>query len=174
MASSSKPADPVKAQEKVARDAETELLLQPSKRAVLPAPTGWRCRYYETLNNIHEGCYRLGSDFLSKIGLPGHMPPRGERETKNRQKAADCAWWVLHHMEEEARRKRGEGKWTTRYDLAYRLTQLNGMKEKLQPALAKHRAEIAEQNHKETAAKFAAEAKAAEAAVALAKLFTGS
>ena len=68
------------------------------------------------------------------------LPAPGARENKvMRQVACDCGYWALFFMEDESRRKRGEGKWATRYDLAYRVGLLRGIAKRLKPAEAREK-----------------------------------
>ena len=91
------------------------------------------------------------------------MPPT--RENGTRQVAADCGWWVLHHVEEEARRKRGEGRWTEAYDRTLRVEQVSNMVAKLKPAEARAKAREKTAQAKEKKEKAAAaKAEAAKAA----------
>ena len=74
------------------------------------------------------------------------------RENKSRQENCDCGFWVLHFME-EARRKRGEGKCTTRYDLVYRVQLVRGMIAKLKPAEQRAKLALSKKLEKEKAEK---------------------
>ena len=151
-ASSSKPADPVTALKLLNRQAEEDLVVHQLRRPVLPPATGWRARYYETLKEFHLPAWRKGRDFLRQLDMGIKMPEPGTRENVSRQTAADCGWWVLHHVEEESRRKRGEGKWVYQYDLKYRVSLLQKLKAKLQLALEEWRKETKEKIAKEKAA----------------------
>ena len=42
-----------------------------------------------------------------------------------RQEDEDCGFRVVHHVEEEARSKRGEGRWTREYRIDYRVERGN-------------------------------------------------
>ena len=61
------------------------------------------------------------------MDLAVHMPAPEARANKRRQEGCDCGYWVLHYMEDEARRKRGEGAFTMRYDLTLRSALLATM-----------------------------------------------
>jgi len=143
--------DPVRAQAQIDREQETMLILVQKDRPALLPPDGWRARYYETLHKAHMPCWNVGSAFLKALEFPVHMPAPEARENASRQDACDCGYWALHYMEEEARRKRGEGSWTTRYDLAYRVELLAPMVEKLKEQRKSDK-------KAETAAKLAAKA----------------
>ena len=119
--------DPVRAQAQIDREQETMLILRQRERPPLLPPDGWRARYYETLHKPHMACWNVGSSFLKLLDPPVDMPVTAARANECRQKSADCGYWVIHYVEEEARRKRGEGSWTTRYDLPYRVEVLRGM-----------------------------------------------
>ena len=143
------------------RQDELAFILDQGARPVLqPALTGvWEARYYETLAVPHPGCVSLCSKLLEELGLRYSMP--FERENGTRQEAADCGWWVLHHVEEEARRKLGEGKWTQACDLKYRVERAQATAAKLKPAeerakAASEKALAKEKKEKAAAAKAAA------------------
>ena len=56
-------------------------------------------RYYRTLNELKEVCYRKAAEILEVIGL---LPPK--RTNRFMQKEAECAEVVMHHTEMEVRR----------------------------------------------------------------------
>ena len=161
-----RPNDPHKAMRLLARQEETALILEQGRRPLLqPAQEcAWTARYYETLTRCHAGCWGLGQALLQQLGLKVEMPD--VRENRSRQQACDCGFWVLHHIEEESRRQRGEGAWSQAYDLGRRLELVQGMVKKLKPAeqrKKKREKERLAQEKKEKAAGAKAVAAKAEA-----------
>ena len=144
-ASTARPKDPQKAMRLLARQAETALFLDQSQKPLLQLANecAWKARYYETLKHCHTGCWGLGQALLQQLGLKVEMPD--VRENRCHQLACDCGFWVLHHIEEESRRKRGEGRFVLRYNLDYRAQQVVNMVCKLKPgeAAAKAKAKAA-------------------------------
>lgn len=98
---------------------------------VVPEPLGWTTMYCETPEESHNGCWTVAQRFLANMKLPAKMPEG--RSKVSLQVAADYGFWTLRHLEEEARRKRGEGRWTVRYDLDCRASVF-------QPTLASFKA----------------------------------
>ena len=150
--------DPVKALQQLDRQQETAYFLDQPSRPVLPKGAGWRARYYDSLDDVHMSCWNNALCFLKNLAslrLGAHMPAPSKRENKSKQDGAECGFWILHFMEEEARRKRGEGKWTCRYNVVYRLELLKGMIAKLKPAQQrakdKEKAELAKDKAKKAA-----------------------
>ena len=162
-----RPKDALKAMHLLARQAETARILDQSTRPALLQPAKevvWTARYYETLSVTHAGCWRLGQALLQHLGLKAEMPTG--RENRTLQLASDCGFWVLHHIEEESRRQRGEGAWSQAYDLGRRLELVQGMVKKLKPAeqrKKKREKERLAQEKKEKAAGAKAVAAKAEA-----------
>ena len=147
----------MRAQESLDREEETRLILEQLKRPVLPGQPVWRARYYDTLEIAHAGCRTAGMNFLRKLGLEVAMPSSKARANSCRQQNAECGYWVLHYIEEEARRKRGEGTFTTRYDLALRVSLLRHMHERL---LSEQAAKRLDERARTNAERAAAKAKA--------------
>ena len=135
-ASYAKAKDPVRAMKQLERASETAFILDPTTRPELPPASGWRARYYETLDKVHQNCWSQGHRFLTKLGLGVGMPAQTERANLDRQKGVDCGYWVLHYIEIESRRKRGEGRFVLRYNLDYRTQQVVTMVRKLKPGEA--------------------------------------
>ena len=123
--------DPVRAQLQVDRQHETALILDPKLRPELPAALGWKVRYYETLCQPHLACWRQAQATLTALGIAAPVPEPHLRENQARQRACECGFWCLHYLEEEARRKRGEGKWTFLFDWGERLSLLSNIVNKL-------------------------------------------
>ena len=73
-------------------------------------------------------------DALQTEGVKHHLRPdllAQERHNSNTQKGCSCGFWVLHYIEEELRRFRGEGRFTFSYDQGERLLLLNAFADKL-------------------------------------------
>ena len=152
-----RPNDPHKAMRLLARQEETALILEQSRRQLLQ-PAGecaWTARYYETLKRCHAGCWGVGQALLQQLGLKVEMPD--VRENRSRQQASDCGFWVLHHIEEESRRQRGEGAWTQAYDLNHRVELVQGIVKKLKLAEERVKTRRKLELAKEKAEKAAAE-----------------
>ena len=109
------------------KESEWAVLTQESNKVLEGG--AWQFRYYETLENQHSFC-RAQAEWISKLLNPdvGKLT----RVNMSRQKASDCGYWVVHFIEEEARRQRGEGKWTFAYDVKYRAERLAKITTKLQ------------------------------------------
>ena len=61
-------------------------------------------RYFETLNLADEVCLIRADKVLKWIGVDSF-----ERENTFMQVGDDCAWWLMHYAEVEARMEHGEG-----------------------------------------------------------------
>ena len=94
-------------------------------------------RYYDTLQDPSQECATLAVgilDALQTVGVSHHLSPERlaqERHNSRRQEGVSCGFWVLHYIEEELRRFRGEGVFSFHPDLENRCTLLNGFVEKV-------------------------------------------
>ena len=62
-------------------------------------------RYFETVYPANEECLRRADKVRSWIGVES-LP---ERDNTFMQVGDDCAWWLMHYAEVEARMAHGEG-----------------------------------------------------------------
>ena len=62
-------------------------------------------RYFDTMNTMNEICLSRANQLLDWFGVEA----RAERTNTFRQAGEDCAWWVLHYAEVEARDAHSEG-----------------------------------------------------------------
>ena len=67
------------------------------EKAVDESPV--KVRYFETLDTPNDVCLMRASKLLKICGLD----PKVERTNIFRQSGDDCTWWVLQHVEVEAR-----------------------------------------------------------------------
>ena len=102
----------------------------------LPQP--WvAIRYYDTLQHPSQECAALAIsilDALQPVGVRHHLSPERlaqERHNSRRQEGVSCGFWVLHYIEEELRRFRGEGVFSFHPNLENRCMLLNGFVEKV-------------------------------------------
>ena len=57
-------------------------------------------RYFDTMDKVNEVCVSRANQLLDCFGVDA----RAERTNTFRQAGEDCAWWVLHYAEVEARK----------------------------------------------------------------------
>ena len=102
------------------------------------APLPWRAvRYYDTLHSPSKTCADLAIallDGLQRVGVEHHLDSSilaDQRENSRIQKGMTCGFWVLHYVEEELRRWRGEGCFSFGPDLGQRLQLMNAFADRL-------------------------------------------
>ena len=102
------------------------------------APLPWRAvRYYDTLQSPSKTCADLAVallDGLQRVGLEHHLNSSllaAQRENSRIQEGMTCGFWVLHYVEEELRRWRGEGCFSFGADLPQRLQLMNAFADRL-------------------------------------------
>ena len=83
-------------------------------------PQPWQhVRYYDTLQEPSQKCAAMAVGILDALqteGVKHHLRPdllMEERHNSRRQIGVSCGFWVLHYIEEEVRRFRGEGSFST-------------------------------------------------------------
>ena len=98
----------------------------------------WRAvRYYDTLHSPSKTCADLAIallDGLQRVGLEHHLDSSilaDQRENSRIQKGMTCGFWVLHYVEEELRRWRGEGCFSFAPDFEQRVELINVFANKL-------------------------------------------
>ena len=131
--------DAAKAEAHWTRIAEEDRCLDPIRqRSRIDQPQPWAAvRYYDTLATPSLDNARLAVailDALQTVGMVHHLRPDllvKERYNSRLQKGQTCGWWVLHYIEEELRRFRGEGRWSFYPNLKARLKLLNEFTAKL-------------------------------------------
>ena len=67
-------------------------------------------------------------DALQRVGVAHHLSPKvlcEQRHNTRKQEGLTCGFWVLHYVEEELRRKRGEGEFSFAPVLQDRLSLMN-------------------------------------------------
>jgi hypothetical protein len=121
------------------RVADEDRCLDPIKNLQpIAQPQPWtHVRYYDTLREPSEKCAALAVgilDALQTAGVNHHLRPdllARERHNSRIQQGVSCGFWVLHYIEEELRRFRGEGRFSFCPDQAVRLALLNGFAERV-------------------------------------------
>ena len=101
-------------------------------------PLPWRAvRYYDTLHEPSKPCADLAIallDGLQGVGLQHHLDSTrlaDNRENTRTQEGSTCGFWVLHYVEEELRRWRGEGCFSFAPDFPQRLALMNAFAKRL-------------------------------------------
>ena len=115
------------------RVADEDSKLDPLKNLQpIAHPQPWSAvRYYDTLREPSQQCATLAVgilDALQLVGVQHHLRPdllAQERHNSRIQEGVSCGFWVLHYIEEELRRFRGEGCFSFYPDLSVRLALLN-------------------------------------------------
>ena len=93
----------------------------------------WQVRYYDSLQlGESPGCRLAASKLLALARTAGvqvstTLPARCNKGEQVPSDDTTCGFWCLHYIEEECRRRRGEGTFSRPFDLEYRegrLTQI--------------------------------------------------
>ena len=121
------------------RIADEDRCLDPVKHMKpIAQPQPWQhVRYYDTLPEPSMKCAALAVSILDALqteGVKHHLRPdllAQERHNSSIQSGVSCGFWVLHYIEEELRRFRGEGCFTFCYNQGVRLSLLNGSADRL-------------------------------------------
>ena len=120
--------DPELARALASRTERVQLLLNPEERPHLGGEPDWVLTYFDSLKQEHAGCREAAARLANWLGAQRPLP---ERENLDFQQAATCGFWCVHFAEEMCRRRMGLGKWTTRFDQAFRLTRLKEVRERM-------------------------------------------
>ena len=121
------------------RIAEEDHCLDPiGQRSPIDQPQPWAAvRYYDTLSKPSLNNARLAVailDALQTVDMFHHLQADvlvQERHNSRLQTGVSCGFWVLHYIEEELRRFRGEGCWSFLPNLDVRLALLNDFAQRL-------------------------------------------
>ena len=114
--------------------------LDPLKSAeVQPEPCAWwDIRYYDSLDSASADSAKLAVavlDALQPINVHNSMSHidlmRNRQNTRTQGPNERCGWWCLHHIEEELRCWRGEGRFSFQLDLSERVRLLTRFVEKV-------------------------------------------
>ena len=98
----------------------------------------WEMRYYDSLRLELESSRLVGQAILllakaSGLEVSTTLPARCNEGQQEALDGTSCGFWVLHYMEEECRRRRGEGTFSFVHNLSHREERLQQILKVLVP-----------------------------------------